>query len=55
MIPIKTLKQYFKECDDNASLLITDSSNDTSLEVINTFKNLDSGNLEIQVLVEKEK
>ncbi len=51
MIQIKELKEHFNEIEDGASLLITDSSNDTSLEVINIFKNLISGNLEIQVLI----
>ena len=50
MILIKLLKQYIKEFDDDANLLIVDTTNDTALEILNVFKNLDTENLEIQVI-----
>ena len=55
MIPIKIFKQYLKEFKDDANILIVNVSNnkDVSLDIFNVFKNLDTENLELQVIIEE--
>ncbi len=46
---VKHVRQYLKDFGDDDQVLITSTPEDISLEVLNVFKNMYTGNLEIQV------
>ncbi len=49
---IKILKLYLRNFKDDDNILIVDAADDTTLEVLNVFKNLDTENLELHIITE---
>ena len=50
---IKILKQYIKNFKDDDEMIILEANTGQVLELFNVCKNLDTENLELQVIIEE--